>query len=662
MKKISSLLFGALFVAVVSLAQPALAAEPSIANFVSNPAVFNTDTGSAVFSYTLNNVTNGQVVLTIYDSANNLIKTIYAGTQSSGEHLITWDGKDNANQPVNDGNYTAKLAVTYGSGNNYTFVLKWGYFYPYGIAVDSDNNVYVADTYYYRIQKFTSNGNFITKWGSNGSGDGQFSNPYGIAVDSDNNVYVTDTYNRRIQKFDSNGNFIATWGSYGSGDGQFLYPYGIAVDSDNNVYVTDVHNYRIQKFDSNGNFITKWGSYGSGDGQFSYPFGIAVDSSNNVYVTDIYGYRIQKFDSNGNFLATWGSRGSGDGQFLYPYGIAVDSSNNVYVADTYYNRIQKFTSNGNFITKWGSYGSGDGQFYYPYGIAVDSSNNVYVTDTWNYRIQKFAPPTASISAETNVIVDNTAPITAISLSGTLGDNSWYVSDVGITLTATDDHNIAKTEYSFDNINWNTYNSPFAISSEGATTIYYRSVDEAGNTETAKTETFKMDKTAPEIAIISPIAADYEHPEIINIDFTAVDNVAGIVETSVKLDGKEYASSTIDLLSLSLGSHTFTITSKNNAGLTAIKSIEFKVVANIDSLISIVNRFYKTGEIDNKGIMNSLIAKLETAKGKINSSNSKTAKNILQAFINEIEVQSGKHISEAAANILKNDATYLIEQL
>ena len=92
--------------------------------------------------------------------------------------------------------------------------------------------------------------------------------------------------NNRIQKFDSNGAFITKWGSSGSEDGQFNYPVGVAVDSSGNVYVADYVNNRIQKFDSNGTFITKWGSYGSEDGQFSYPYGVAVDSSGNVYVAD----------------------------------------------------------------------------------------------------------------------------------------------------------------------------------------------------------------------------------------------------------------------------------------------------------------------------------------------------------------------------------------
>jgi DNA-binding beta-propeller fold protein YncE len=143
--------------------------------------------------------------------------------------------------------------------------------------------------------------------------------------------------------------FITKWGSQGTGDGQFDYPRGIAVDSSGNVYVADTGNYRIQKFDSSGNFITKWVS--DGDEQFSYPIDVDVDSSDNVYILGFGNGDIQKFDSNGTFLTEWGSQGSDDGQLISPQSIAVDFSGNVYVGDGS-DHIHKFDSNGNFITKW----------------------------------------------------------------------------------------------------------------------------------------------------------------------------------------------------------------------------------------------------------------------------------------------------------------------
>jgi hypothetical protein len=191
--------------------------------------------------------------------------------------------------------------------------------------------------------------------------------------------------------------FVTKWGSFGSGDGQFNFPEGIAVDGSGNVYVADNGNDRVDKFDSTGTFLTKWGSSGSGNGQFDFPAGIAADGSGNVYVTDANNNnRVQKFNSTGTFLTKWGSSGSGDGQFDTPGGAVVDQSGNVYVADANNFRIQKFNSTGTFLTKWGSSGSGDGEFQHPYGVTVNGSGIVYVADSDNHRIQEFAPYSASI--------------------------------------------------------------------------------------------------------------------------------------------------------------------------------------------------------------------------------------------------------------------------
>jgi sugar lactone lactonase YvrE len=121
----------------------------------------------------------------------------------------------------------------------------------------------------------------------------------GIGTDSSDNVYVTDggSPETAVQKFTTNGTFITSWGSTGLGaDGQFISPGGVGVDSSDNVYVSDFgENNRIQKFDSNGNFLTKWGSTGSGDGQFEEPTSIALDTSGNVYVVERGNSRIQVF-------------------------------------------------------------------------------------------------------------------------------------------------------------------------------------------------------------------------------------------------------------------------------------------------------------------------------------------------------------------------------
>ncbi|MFA5997738.1 MAG: alpha/beta hydrolase [Candidatus Paceibacterota bacterium] len=106
----------------------------------------------------------------------------------------------------------------------------------------------------------------------------------------------------------------------------------------------------------------------------------------------------------------------------------------------------------------------------------------------------------------DVLPDATAPVTSVSLSGTLGNNSYYTSDVTVTLSAVDDaisgeisSGVAKTEYSLDGgITWNNYTAPVVVSTEGTMTILYRSMDGLGNQEQAKSETLHIDMTAPTI--------------------------------------------------------------------------------------------------------------------------------------------------------------------
>jgi len=258
------------------------------------------------------------------------------------------------------------------------------------------------------------------------TGPGQFQSPRGVTVDSSGNIYVIefDAGGSRVQKFDSNGNFLLKFGKQGTGDGEFLFATDIAVDSSGNIYVVEFNGNRVQKFDSNGVFVLKFGSNGSGDGEFSFPHGIAVDSSDNIYVADVSNHRIQKFDSEGIFQGWLGKCtagadcdminqrsngfmctaatctglgvGVGDGQFNGPHGIAFDTSGNIYVVQSANDRIQKFDASGGFLLKRVGSGSGEGQFLDPHGIAADI-NNVYVADTGNHRIQKFDSSLAFVS-------------------------------------------------------------------------------------------------------------------------------------------------------------------------------------------------------------------------------------------------------------------------
>ncbi|HXV98555.1 MAG TPA: PQQ-binding-like beta-propeller repeat protein [Anaerolineae bacterium] len=266
---------------------------------------------------------------------------------------------------------------------------------PADVAVDSAGNLYVVDGSNQRIQKFDRNGQFLTMWGGQGSGDGQFNfvlnAPYAdgaVAVDGQGNVYVADTANKRIQKFDSNGQFLAKWGSSGLADGAFYSPTGIAVDKQSAVYVADFNRVDIQKFDDNGQFLTKFGGRSPEQGGLIGPSWLAVDAEGNVYVADDGTHQIHKFDQNGQFLTRWGGVDRFGGG---PTDVTVDGQGNIYVNGDN-PAVLKFDNQGRLLAEWGSPGSGEGQFNFARGVAVDAEGNVYVADANNNRVQKFRQP------------------------------------------------------------------------------------------------------------------------------------------------------------------------------------------------------------------------------------------------------------------------------
>ena len=266
---------------------------------------------------------------------------------------------------------------------------------------------------------------FLFKFGTFGSGDGQFNFPFGLAVDAADRIIVTENFNNRVQIFDESGNFLSKFGSVGSGNGQFSGPRGIAVNSSSDIIVADPTFHRIQVFDSSGNFLFKFGSrcvlasgigcvdpdgpgpLEIGDGQFFSGEIVAVNATDNIIVSDRDNSRIQVFDQSGNFLFKFGSRcvlasgigcvdpdGSGplqigDGQFNFARGVAVDESGNIIISDTRNHRIQVFDPSGNFLFKFGTFGSGDGQVRFQIGVTVNNSNQIIVADAGNHRIQVF---------------------------------------------------------------------------------------------------------------------------------------------------------------------------------------------------------------------------------------------------------------------------------
>ena len=158
---------------------------------------------------------------------------------------------------------------------------------PWGVAVNQQGEVVVAEDGGHSLSIFSSTGEKIRSFGSLGTGHGQFNRPLGVAIDDDGNIVVVENGNHRIQKFSSDGRFIAAGGAKGSGQLQFSHPVGIKINPQTKrVYVVDYGNHRVQVLQPDLTFFFSFGSYGNGPGQLSNPCDVVIDSANNVYLTD----------------------------------------------------------------------------------------------------------------------------------------------------------------------------------------------------------------------------------------------------------------------------------------------------------------------------------------------------------------------------------------
>ena len=323
-----------------------------------------------------------------------------------------------------------------------------GFRNPMDFVLAPDNLIYVVNRSFEsrsdgtRINLFRLDENgeeYITEFGSYGENPGQFRWPMACALDSQTNVYVTDEYLHRITIFNKDGDYLSNWGTHGSGDGEIDHPAGIAI-RDDVVYLVDSRNHRVQKFTLDGRYISQFGSHGSGDGQLDTPWGICLDKDGNIYVADWRNDRIQSFTNDGQWLASFGRPGTGGdasmmkahggirvvpqpvGVFNRPTGVAVDKDGDIYVADWLNNRVQVLTPEGRFITeftgdaglsKWGvtkiesnpdmiRQRNGVRDFtpekvlWGPMAVKVDDTGRVIIADTIRHRFQVYQKNTEPV--------------------------------------------------------------------------------------------------------------------------------------------------------------------------------------------------------------------------------------------------------------------------
>jgi uncharacterized protein (TIGR03437 family) len=317
---------------------------------------------------------------------------------------------------------------------------------PYGVAVDSAGNLYIADLAFNVVRKVTPSGTISTVAGNAAlgggySGDGgpatsaQLRTPEGLALDSAGNLYVADTYSNRVRKVAANGTIttVAGGGSadfppYGDGglatQATLAQPAGVAMDTAGHLYIADYGDLAVRKVALDGTITTVAGGiyasiYGVGDGNPAtsasvFPIAVAVDGAGNLFFADATHGRIRKVSTNGiiSTLAGNGSAGySGDGGpassagLGSPVGVAVDSAGNVYIADTNDDRVRMVSPGGTITTIAGNgsvgYSGDNGpatsaQLHWPYGIAVGTGGRIYFADALN-GVVRMLTPTASTS-------------------------------------------------------------------------------------------------------------------------------------------------------------------------------------------------------------------------------------------------------------------------
>ena len=302
------------------------------------------------------------------------------------------------------------MAETYGSGEfSFNYAEPWAklpadmsFVECPGVAIDSQDNVFVLTRGEHPIIVFDKDGNFLRTFG-----EGLFTHrTHGLYIAHDDSLMVADDGLHTIQKFSAAGELLMEIGERNQpkpkwGGEPFNRPTSAAImPSNGDVYVSDGYgNSRIHVFTGTGEYKFSWGSGGIDAGQFMLPHNIAIDAEDRVYVVDREAHRVQVFDAKGNFITMWNNIHRPDCMVLWNDYIYIGELNGITgVEDSpgMGHRVGVYDLNGKLQARFGDpdEGSGAGEFVAPHGIAVDSTGALYVAEVaYTIRGRKMDPPT-----------------------------------------------------------------------------------------------------------------------------------------------------------------------------------------------------------------------------------------------------------------------------
>jgi len=209
---------------------------------------------------------------------------------------------------------------------------------PEGACALMDGRIAVADTHYSRVVFFNPDGSIESMFGRRGDGEGEFIYPVSIVQDKQGNIFVCEYGgNDRIQKFTSDGQYLLTFGSCGTGPGQFQRASGMAW-RDNRLYVADAINNRIQCFDGNGQFIGIVADRTTMP-QLHFPYDLTPSPEGGFLVAEYGNNCVSHITRTGKLLARYGRGGRSERDLITPWSVSRGPDGRVFVADTGNRRI-----------------------------------------------------------------------------------------------------------------------------------------------------------------------------------------------------------------------------------------------------------------------------------------------------------------------------------